>query len=105
MSPVAAACSGRWPVGDAGAVSRQIRLLEEYFGTALFQRQGRGLVLTLPGNAYFLQINQHLDGIRRERHAAAQCRPHGHPAALVHHVRHPLADSAAGTVSAGASGD
>lgn len=48
-----------------GAVSRQIRLLEEYFGTALFQRQGRGLVLTLPGNAYFLQISQHLDGIRQ----------------------------------------
>lgn len=48
-----------------GAVSRQIRLLEEHFGSALFQRQGRGLVLTLPGNAYFQQISEHFDGLRR----------------------------------------
>ncbi|RKQ38588.1 LysR substrate-binding domain-containing protein [Enterobacter sp. R1(2018)] len=47
-----------------GAVSRQIRLLEEHFGTALFRRQGRGLILTLTGNAYFQQISAHFDGLR-----------------------------------------
>jgi len=48
-----------------GAVSRQIRLLEDHFGTALFQRQGRGLILTHPGNAYFQQISEHFEGLRR----------------------------------------
>lgn len=48
-----------------GAVSRQIRLLEDYFGTALFQRVGRGLTLTPSGNGYFQQIGTHLDGIRQ----------------------------------------
>lgn len=49
----------------AGAVSRQIRLLEEHFGTELFDRVGRGLVLTATGAAYFERIRHHLDGIRR----------------------------------------
>ncbi|MGF6564661.1 LysR substrate-binding domain-containing protein [Kosakonia cowanii] len=47
-----------------GAVSRQIRLLEDHFGTALFQRQGRGLSLTNPGKAYYQQISEHFDGLR-----------------------------------------
>lgn len=49
----------------AGAVSRQIRLLEEYFGAELFERAGRGLVLTTAGAAYFERVRYHLDGIRR----------------------------------------
>lgn len=48
-----------------GAVSRQLRLLEDYFGTTLFQREGRGLMLTPSGNSYFLQVGKHLDGIRQ----------------------------------------
>ncbi|CAI2113058.1 Gcv operon activator [Serratia ficaria] len=48
-----------------GAVSRQIRLLEAHFGTALFQRHGRGLVLTPPGSVYFQQISEHFAGLRR----------------------------------------
>ncbi|MBP2171306.1 LysR family glycine cleavage system transcriptional activator [Erwinia toletana] len=48
-----------------GAVSRQLRLLEEHFGTTLFQRQGRGLMLTHAGNAYYQQISGHFDGLRR----------------------------------------
>lgn len=48
-----------------GAISRQVRLLEEHFGTALFIREGRGLTLTLTGNAYFQEISQHLEGIRQ----------------------------------------
>ena len=48
-----------------GAVSRQLRLLEEHFGTQLFQRQGRGLLLTHAGSAYFHQISMHFDGLRQ----------------------------------------
>lgn len=49
----------------SGAVSRQIKLLEDYFSAPLFQREGRSLILTLSGKAYFLQISKHLDGIRQ----------------------------------------
>ncbi|EOE4546484.1 LysR substrate-binding domain-containing protein [Klebsiella pneumoniae] len=48
-----------------GAVSRQLRLLEEHFGTQLFQRQGRGLQLTYAGGAYFHQVSMHFDGLRQ----------------------------------------
>lgn len=49
----------------AGAVSRQIRLLEDHFGVALFARQGRGLALTVVGAAYYERVNSHFDGLRR----------------------------------------
>lgn len=48
-----------------GAVSRQLRLLEDHFGTFLFQRHGRGLLLTPAGSAYFHQIATHFDGLRQ----------------------------------------
>lgn len=48
-----------------GAVSRQLRLLEEYFATPLFQRHGRGLLLTHAGSAYFQQIAPLFDGLRK----------------------------------------
>jgi LysR family glycine cleavage system transcriptional activator len=49
----------------SGAVSRQIRQLEEHFGIPLFQRHGRGLMLTQAGNAYFQQIGTHFEGLRQ----------------------------------------
>lgn len=49
----------------AGAVSRQIRLLEDHFGVPLFARQGRGLALTAVGKAYFERVNSHFDGLRQ----------------------------------------
>jgi LysR family glycine cleavage system transcriptional activator len=48
----------------SGAVSRQLRLIEEHFGTSLFQRHGRGLLLTHAGNAYYQQIREHVEGLR-----------------------------------------
>lgn len=48
-----------------GAVSRQLRLLEEHFAAELFRRQGRGLMLTHAGNAYYQQVSLHFEGLRR----------------------------------------
>lgn len=48
-----------------GAVSRQIRLLEDHFGVALFTRHGRGLVPTPVGASYFERVGAHFDGLRR----------------------------------------
>lgn len=44
-----------------GAVSRQIRQLEEQLGTALFERQGRGVVLTEQGRRLMLVVSDALD--------------------------------------------
>ncbi|SEK88901.1 transcriptional regulator [Pseudoxanthomonas sp. GM95] len=55
-----------------GAVSRQIRALEEALGQPLFERAGRGLVLTAAGvrlrdatGAAFTQLQQAWEGLRR----------------------------------------
>lgn len=48
-----------------GAVSRQLRLLEEHFGTPLFQRNGRGLQLTHAGSTYFQQVAPLFEGLRK----------------------------------------
>lgn len=48
-----------------GAVSRQIRQLEDHFGVPLFARQGRGLALTSVGAAYYERVRTHFDGLRR----------------------------------------
>lgn len=65
-----ARCGGVRQAADAlavtpGAVSKQLRLLEDHFGAALFARQGRGLVLTPVGAAYFERVSPHFDGLRR----------------------------------------
>lgn len=56
------------------AVSRQIHLLEDYLGTALFHRRHRKILLTQVGEDYHQEISRHLAGIRRVtrtlRHAA-----------------------------------
>lgn len=51
------------------AVSQQIRKLEEDLGIALFERQPRGLTLSDPGERYWRDIQQHLDGIDRSTRA------------------------------------
>ncbi|UYX07527.1 LysR substrate-binding domain-containing protein [Pectobacterium cacticida] len=48
-----------------GAVSRQIKVLDEFFETSLFEHQGRGLALSVAGAMYFKQITSHLEGIRK----------------------------------------
>ncbi len=39
-----------------GAISRQVRALEEWLGMPLFERHGRRVILTAPGHDYFLSI-------------------------------------------------
>lgn len=48
-----------------GAVSRQLKALDEFFDTDLFERQGRGLTLSAAGAMYFERITPHLAGIRK----------------------------------------
>ncbi len=48
-----------------GAVSRQVGLLEAWFGHALFERRGRRVVLTSPGRVYLLEISAALDRIEQ----------------------------------------
>jgi len=44
-----------------GAVSRQIKALEEYLATPLFVRRARALELTPTGDAYYQSLRQALD--------------------------------------------
>ena len=44
-----------------GAISRQVALLEAWFGHRLFVRQGRGVVTTGPGRAYAVEVSAALD--------------------------------------------
>lgn len=48
-----------------GAVSRQIKLLEQHFGVALTKRVGRGLALTPHGHAYAEELRPAFDQLRR----------------------------------------
>lgn len=56
-----------------GAISHQVRALEALLGTALFNRRGRGVELTEPGqhlagviSGCFAQINQTMNAVRRQ---------------------------------------
>ena len=42
------------------AVSHQVRLLEEYLGESMFNRQGRSLSLTVVGERYYEEVSQSL---------------------------------------------
>lgn len=55
-----------------GAVSQQIKQLEAFLGTALFERTGRGLALTDAGRRYHSAVRNALNIIEREtlRHVA-----------------------------------
>jgi len=48
----------------AGAVSRQVQILETYLGVPLFRRDARAAILTAAGEQYLAEITAHLDGIR-----------------------------------------
>lgn len=51
------------------AVSQQIRQLEDSLGVELFVRHNRLLSLTDEGQGYFVQVHQHLKGLRRATNA------------------------------------
>jgi LysR family glycine cleavage system transcriptional activator len=46
-----------------GAISRQIRLLEDRLGSSLFQRVRQRVILTDAGRAYLLEVRRILDGL------------------------------------------
>ena len=57
-----------------GAISRQLRLLEEHLGVTLFEREGRGVRLTAAGAALqvacegaFTQIREAVDRLQRQQ--------------------------------------
>ena len=45
-------------------ISRHVRALERSFGTALFERHGRGMVLTEKGRGYFLAVQPAMEAIQ-----------------------------------------
>jgi LysR family transcriptional regulator, glycine cleavage system transcriptional activator len=55
-----------------GAVSQQIRALEEHFGLLLFERLPRAVRLTAAGQDFYLAVTRHLRGIAQ---AADRLRP------------------------------
>lgn len=63
----------------AGAVSQQIRILEDYFGVALFERRPRALLLTSAGQEFYSSVTRHLRGISI---AAERVRPQDQQIAL-----------------------
>lgn len=63
----------------AGAVSQQIRALEDHFGVPLFERSPRALILTPSGQEFFSAVTLHLRGIA---HAADRIRPRNQQIAL-----------------------
>lgn len=52
------------------AVSRQVKELEDHVGTPLFRREGRGVRLTLAGDALSSELSDDLDRLRRTMHHA-----------------------------------
>ncbi|PDT88472.1 LysR family transcriptional regulator [Bradyrhizobium sp. Y36] len=58
----------------AGAISQQIRLLEERLGVQLFERRTRQVVLTSAGETYLAQVRK---AFRRLADATAELKPEG----------------------------
>ena len=63
----------------AGAVSQQIRVLEDHFGIQLLERKPRALLLTSAGQEFYSAVGRHLRGIAQ---AAEHIRPHDRQIAL-----------------------
>ena len=61
------------------AVSQQVKLLEDFIGTALFERRPRGLRLSNTGFAYHQAVGRHLRGISE---ATERLRPKRHAVGL-----------------------
>lgn len=66
------------------AVSHQIRLLEEILGVRLFDRVGRGVILTPDGAEYALSVRQ---GLSRLRTATSEVRSRGKKGSSLEVVR------------------
>jgi LysR family glycine cleavage system transcriptional activator len=64
-----------------GAISRQVRLLEEHFGAALFERRHRGVVLTEAGVRLLAALRDAFDRIEQAALGVAQ--PEGPPPLVV----------------------
>lgn len=58
----------------AGAISQQVRLLEERLGVQLFERRTRQVVLTSAGETYLAQVRK---AFRRLAEATAELKPEG----------------------------
>lgn len=58
-----------------GAVSQQIKILEEYFGRPLFRRSGRGIEPTLEASAYLADVRACLDRLAIASEQLARRRP------------------------------
>lgn len=46
-----------------GAISRQVKILEDWLGTGLFIREGRGIELTVDGRQFLKEATKLLDGL------------------------------------------
>ncbi|MEY8842856.1 LysR substrate-binding domain-containing protein [Cribrihabitans sp. XS_ASV171] len=57
------------------AVSHQIKALEGFLDTRLFERSGNRIALTLTGESYAGKLTSLLDGIQEETEAARRSRP------------------------------
>jgi LysR family transcriptional regulator, glycine cleavage system transcriptional activator len=64
-----------------GAISRQVKLLEEHFGAALFERRHRGVVLTEAGVRLLAALREAFDRIEQAAIGVAQ--PDGPPPLVV----------------------
>ncbi len=64
---------------SAGAVSQQIRTLEDHFGVKLLERTPRALLLTAAGQEFYSAVTRHLRGIAQ---AAERVRPQDQQIAL-----------------------
>ncbi len=60
------------------AASRNLKVLEEGLGTALFERRGRGLVLTSAGRALVPRARAVLDGVQAASQAVSEARERGY---------------------------
>lgn len=58
----------------AGAISQQVRLLEERLGVQLFERRTRQIILTSPGETYLAQVRK---AFRCLAEATAELKPEG----------------------------
>ena len=56
----------------AGAISQQVRLLEDHFGVQLLERRPLALLLTVVGQDFYSAVTRHLRGIAQ---AATQLAP------------------------------
>ncbi|MDE0005604.1 MAG: LysR family transcriptional regulator [Rhodospirillaceae bacterium] len=62
-----------------GAVSRHVRQLERFLGTALFLRRSNGVTLTQAGNVYARKVSRIVRDLRRATAEVRQADPAAPP--------------------------